>query len=121
MMRAALKSTARRFQDAPVPDESLQLRIHGDAPLPALIYLPGIHGDWTLIGSLRARLAGRVRFVEFTYPRTLTWSLDDYAAAITKLLLENGLMRGTVLAESFGSRGRCSRAGRMAVASRRSG
>jgi pimeloyl-ACP methyl ester carboxylesterase len=86
-----------------VPDETLQIRSHGDSSLPALIYLPGIHGDWTLIGSLRARLAGRVRFVEFTYPRTLAWSLDDYAAAITGLLLENGLTRGTVLAESFGS------------------
>jgi len=30
--------------------EELQLRIHGQASLPTLIYLPGLHGDWTLIG-----------------------------------------------------------------------
>ena len=62
--------------------EALQIRVHGPAELPALIYLPGLHGDWTLIGGLRASLVGRVRFVEFTYPRTVAWSLDDYAAAI---------------------------------------
>ena len=59
-----------------------QLRIHGDASLPTLIYLPGLHGDWTLVGGFREAVDGRVRFVEMTYPRTLTWSLDDYAAAI---------------------------------------
>jgi len=25
--------------------EELQLRIHGEAALPTLIYLPGLHGD----------------------------------------------------------------------------
>ncbi|MBI3879586.1 MAG: alpha/beta hydrolase [Verrucomicrobia bacterium] len=84
-------------------EEQLQIRIHGDASLPALIYLPGIHGDWTLITSFRARVAGRVRFVEVTYPRTLTWSLDDYAAAIQDVLVKNGITSGWILAESFGS------------------
>ena len=51
--------------------EELQLRIHGEASLPTLIYLPGLHGDWTLIGGFRHALGGRVRFVEVTYPRTL--------------------------------------------------
>ena len=32
--------------------------------------------------SFRRALGGRVRFVEMTYPRTLEWSLDDYAAGI---------------------------------------
>lgn len=83
--------------------EELQIRVHGDAALPTLIYLPGLHGDWTLMGGLRAALAGQVRFVEFTYPRTLTWSLDDYASAVVVKLLESGITRGWLLGESFGS------------------
>ena len=83
--------------------ERLQLRLHGDASLPVLIYLPGLHGDWTLVASFRTALAGRVRFVEFTYPRTLTWSLDDYAEAIEAALLEEGIAHGWLLGESFGS------------------
>ena len=86
----------------PLPEE-LQIRIHGDASLPTLIYLPGLHGDWTLIADFRAALKGRVRFVEFTYPRTLTWSIDDYATAIEQALLDRGITHGWVLAESFGS------------------
>ncbi len=83
--------------------EELQLRIHGDASLPTLIYLPGLHGDWTLVGGFLQALDGRVRFVEITYPRTLDWSLDDYAAAIETALAENGIMSGWLLGESFGS------------------
>jgi pimeloyl-ACP methyl ester carboxylesterase len=83
--------------------EELQLRIHGDASLPTLIYLPGLHGDWTLIGSFRKVIGGRARFVEITYPRTLTWSLDDYAAAIETALAHNGITRGWLLGESYGS------------------
>jgi len=83
--------------------ETLQIRIHGPASSPTLIYLPGLHGDWTLVGGFRQALAGRARFVEFTYPRTLTWSLDDYAAEIEKALAENGIANGWLLGESFGS------------------
>ena len=83
--------------------EELQLRVHGAAGLPTLIYLPGVHGDWTLIASFRAAVAGRVRFVEMTYPRTLTWSLADYADAVDAALAQEGIIGGWVLAESFGS------------------
>src|ERR1043166_1134474 len=83
--------------------EQLQLRIHGDASQPTLIYLPGLHGDWTLISSFRRALGNRVRFVEITYPRTLTWSLDDYAAGAETALRENGITRGWLLGESFSS------------------
>lgn len=83
--------------------EALQMRIHGETNWPTLIYLPGLHGDWTLIGDLRSRLAGRVRFVEFTYPRTLTWSLDDYAAAIQAALAKQNIHDGWLLGESYGS------------------
>jgi len=81
----------------------LRLRVHGPPGLPLVLYLPGIHGDWTLVGGLRDALAGRVRFAEFTYPRTTDWSLGDYACAIESLLLQAGEVEGWVLAESFGS------------------
>src|SRR5205807_4431309 len=83
--------------------DELRIRVQGDGSLPTLVYLPGMHGDWTLVSSFRAAIAGRVRFVEFAYPRTVTWSLDDYAAAIEEALLANGIERGWLLGESFGS------------------
>jgi pimeloyl-ACP methyl ester carboxylesterase len=83
--------------------EQLEMRVHGDPSLPTLIYLPGLHGDWTLIGSFRRAVAGRVRFVEVTYPRTLSWSLDEYAAGVEAALAERGICEGWLLGESFGS------------------
>jgi len=84
-------------------EEKIELRVYGDASLPTLVYLPGMHGDWTLIGGFRSAILGRVRFVEIAYPRTLTWSLDDHAAAIESALSEQGISRGWLLGESFGS------------------
>ena len=83
--------------------EELQMRVHGRADQPTLIYLPGLHGDWTLITAFRRALNGRVRFAEVTYPRTLTWSLDDYAAAVEHALEANDIRRGWLLGESFSS------------------
>ena len=83
--------------------DDLKMRVHGDASLPTLVYLPGLHGDWTLVSSFRVAIAGRARFVEFTYPRTTTWSLDDYARGIEEMLLAQGIERGWLLGESFGS------------------
>jgi pimeloyl-ACP methyl ester carboxylesterase len=84
-------------------DEALQLRIHGEASWPTLIYLPGLHGDWTLISGFRHLIDGKVRLVEFTYPRTLTWSLEDYAIAVENALAQNGVTAGWLLGESFSS------------------
>lgn len=83
--------------------DRLQIRVHGDASLPTLIYLPGLHGDWLLVTRFQLAVAGRVRFVEFTYPNTVTWSLEDYAAAVEAKLQEHGIGHGWLLAESFGS------------------
>jgi pimeloyl-ACP methyl ester carboxylesterase len=83
--------------------ERLQFRLHGDGASPTLIYLPGLHGDWTLVTSFRNAIAPRVRFVEMTYPRTLSWSLEDYAQAIEAGLTDLGIGRGWLLGESFGS------------------
>ncbi|HTI69405.1 MAG TPA: alpha/beta hydrolase [Candidatus Limnocylindria bacterium] len=81
----------------------LEIRVHGTADLPTLIYLPGLHGDWTLVSSFRAAVAGRVRFVEFNYPRTATWSLKEYAGQVQIALAAHGITLGWILAESFGS------------------
>lgn len=83
--------------------EVIQIRVFGDASLPTLVYLPGLHGDWTMTSSFREALQGRLRLVEITYPRTLTWSIDDYAEAIERGLRENGITQGWLLGESFGS------------------
>ena len=102
-----------RVHDEPTPprppvaatagEEPLELRIHGDAGPPALIYLPGLHGDWTLASSFRAAVSGQVRWVEVVYPRTVQWSLADYANHITSALKARGITRGWLLGESFGS------------------
>jgi pimeloyl-ACP methyl ester carboxylesterase len=83
--------------------EQIQLRIRGDASRPTLVYLPGLHGDWTLVGSFRRALGDRVRFVEMTYPRTLAWSIQDYAAGVEDALAERGITDGWLLGESFSS------------------
>lgn len=84
-------------------EEPLQIRIHGDESKPTLIYLPGVHGDWTLVSSFRERMKPHVRFVEFIYPRTLTWSLEEYAEAVLAKLVENEIHAGIILGESYGS------------------
>ena len=84
------------------PEEEV-VRVHGADWGRTLIYLPGLHGDWTLIGRFRMALRGRVRFVEVTYPRTLTWSLEDYAEEVESALAEQGITKGWLLAESFSS------------------
>src|SRR5215469_16490484 len=83
--------------------EQIQLRIQGDASRPTLVYLPGLHGDWTLVGSFRRALRDRVRFVEVTYPRTLSWSIEDYAASVEDARAERGINGGWLLGESFSS------------------
>lgn len=87
-------------------DDTLLLRVHAavaPSAAPVLVYLPGLHGDWTLVRAFREALTGRATFAEFTYPRTLTWSLPDYAQAVAVTLVKHGLVQGWLLAESFGS------------------
>ena len=82
--------------------DELQIRIHESGGA-NLIYLPGTHGDWTLNSGFRREIQTRVRLIEFTFPRTLLWSLDDYAQAIEEKLVERNIQSGWILAESFGS------------------
>lgn len=87
-----------------VKEESdLQIRIDGEPRSPALIYLPGLHGDWTLFSGFREIAKTKFQLVQFTYPRTLSWTLNDYAHAVDAALTNAGIRCGWVLAESFGS------------------
>src|SRR5262245_17425603 len=85
-----------------MPNE-VEVRVHGRDSLPTLVCLPGMHGDWTLVGSFRAAVAGRLRFVEVVYPRTPDASLDDCTRAIQSALRRHGIVGGWLLGESFGS------------------
>lgn len=87
----------------PEGEESLRCRVFGEVASPTVVYLPGIHGDWTLVGALRHAIGPGMRWVEFTYPRSVTWSLRDYASAIDRALGKAGIEGGWLLAESFGS------------------
>jgi pimeloyl-ACP methyl ester carboxylesterase len=83
--------------------DELQVRVHGEGGPPTLVYLPGLHGDWTLVSSFRVALGDRLRFVEFAYPRTVTWTLEEHARAVLDKLAANDIHEGWILAESFGS------------------
>lgn len=81
----------------------LQIRIHGVAGQPTLVYLPGLHGDWHMTQGIRDALGGRVRWVEFTYPGDGNVSLEDQVMAIADQLEGAGIRDGWILGESFGS------------------
>jgi pimeloyl-ACP methyl ester carboxylesterase len=83
--------------------ERVEIRVHNLDKVQTLVYLPGLHGDWTLISMFRRALAGRVRFAELTYPATLSWNLKDYAENVEAALIQENIQEGWVLAESFGS------------------
>jgi pimeloyl-ACP methyl ester carboxylesterase len=83
--------------------EKVQIRVHGSPNLPTLIYLPGLHGNWCLVGRFRRAIADRARFVEISYPSTINWSLEEHAAAVEAALAEHGVEQGWILGESFGS------------------
>ena len=86
-----------------IQEQLLKIRTHGPEDAPVLVYLPGLHGDWTLIGNFRKALAERLRFIEVAYPETSTWSLEDHAKAIEATLQEIEVSHGWILGESFGS------------------
>lgn len=85
--------------------DALEIRCHGKAHAPTLVYLPGLHGDWTLVGGLRHAVEKHVRFIEFTYPRTTSWSLADYADAVIQSVsgVHPTPTEIWLLGESFGS------------------
>jgi pimeloyl-ACP methyl ester carboxylesterase len=95
---------AGRASSDPSEPEEIQVRIHrGDGSNPTIVYLPGLHGDWTLLAPFRAALAGRARLVEFAYPRRTDWKLRDYASAVEAALNSQGISQAWLLGESFSS------------------
>lgn len=86
-----------------ITQESLQLQVHGPATAPTLVYLPGLHGDWTLLPAFRAALGDRARLAAVTYPRRADWLLPDYARAVEASLLTEGIERAWLIGESFSS------------------
>jgi pimeloyl-ACP methyl ester carboxylesterase len=83
--------------------EELQVRVDGDASFRPLIYLPGLHGDWTLLPGFRELAKEKFRLVQFIYPRSSSWTLEDYARAVDREVKALGIGRAWVLAESFSS------------------
>ena len=81
----------------------LEVEVFGDPGLPTLVCLPGIHGDATMFAGFRHGIAGRLRLIEFAYPTTTTWSLDDYADAVYRELEKRKVKACWLLGESFGS------------------
>lgn len=79
----------------------IDVRVHPGAG-PTLIYLPGIHGDWGLIGAFRRALGGRVRFIEFSYSTTET-TMERLSELVHAELTSRGVASGWILGQSFGS------------------
>ena len=75
----------------------------GDPKTPPILYLPGVHGDWTPQVSVRPILSRDFHFVETAYPRIENWSIDDYAGALNDLLGGLGIESTHIVGESFGS------------------
>jgi pimeloyl-ACP methyl ester carboxylesterase len=75
----------------------------GDPNAPALLYLPGVHGDWTPQVGARSKLSEKFHLVETAYPRVDDWSIDDYAQSLNDLLDRLGIESAHIVGESFGS------------------
>ncbi len=83
--------------------DSITSRLHGDPDRHVLVYLPGLHGDFTLVRRFRERITERTAFVEFAYPIRGRPSLNDMSEAVYAELERLGAREVTLLAESFGS------------------
>lgn len=70
---------------------------------PVLVYLPGVHGDDTLLGAFRARVGEDLRLVAFSYPTSTAVTLPDLAAGAWSQLRSLTDQPVWLLAESFGS------------------
>lgn len=82
----------------------LLFRISGPAEAPAVIYVPGIHGDWTPLWRIREMLNRNFRLIELAYPHAAAnWTLEDYVARLRAALDRLELGGVHLLAESFGS------------------
>ena len=78
-------------------------QISGPEDAPAMVYLPGVHGDWTANESARTHLSRETRLIEVAYPRNAAWTLADFSNALRRLLDRLNLTSVHVAGESFGS------------------
>jgi pimeloyl-ACP methyl ester carboxylesterase len=85
-----------------VSDE-LQIQVYGDATLPTVIYLPGLHGDSTCFTGCRNALAENARVVTVTYTCSTSETIEACAAEINRKLLSLQIGSGWLIGESFGS------------------
>jgi pimeloyl-ACP methyl ester carboxylesterase len=70
---------------------------------PVLVYLPGLHGDSTLFTSFRVQACKHVQVLEFDYPRSMTWSVEDHAEFVLQEVHRHNIESAWLLAESYGS------------------
>ena len=70
----------------------ISIRVH-EGSGPTVIYLPGLHGDWGLIGAFRRALGPRVRFVEFAYAKNEVTLEYDLAPEATRIVSDQGRLR----------------------------
>ena len=83
--------------------EELVHQESGDRQATPVLYLPGVHGDWTPQLAARPLLSREFRFIETAYPRIETWSIEDFARALKRLLDDLGIESAHIVGESFGS------------------
>jgi pimeloyl-ACP methyl ester carboxylesterase len=81
----------------------LIFQVSGPINSPLVIYLPGIHGDWTPLEAARDALTDHVRLVEVEYPKEPDWDMARYAHSVKELLDAFGVEKAHFVAESFGS------------------
>lgn len=70
---------------------------------PPAIYLPGSHGDPSMLAPARQHLNRELRLHEVTYPRAAEWRLPRYASALEDLMDVLELESAHLIGESFGS------------------
>lgn len=78
-------------------------RSTGDRSAPPVLYLPGVHGDWTPQVRARPILGREFQLIETAYPRIEHWSIDDFARALLELLDRLNIETAHIVGESFGS------------------
>ena len=83
--------------------DELLYRVSGEEGATPVVYLPGVHGDWTPQAAAGPMLAEKFRLVEITYPKKPEWSIVDYMNALVSLLDRLEIGSAHVIAESFGS------------------
>ncbi len=92
-----------RGERAETAGAELVYRIRGAEGAVPVVYLPGVHGDWTPQAAASQILAGAFRLVEISYPKEPLWRMRDYASAVVSLLDRLEIESAHVVAESFGS------------------